>query len=415
MNFRPGLSLVLVLALAACRDGGGDESGTGTGTDTGSDTEVPSGDIELDDFFGLAEAAYCEWAVECHAFGVEARCASVMHFEKQLNMRWLAGVGANEAVPTAYYKEAVEVGRIAYDKKAAAECLAYVRGRTCDVDRYHEATEEELAGQLACAGLFTGRMGRNGPCLSALECADTAVCGFDPTCVDMCCVGACRVLAEPLALGEVCGNSSQSCAAGSYCRFDPNSGNGTCSTPPGVGQPCPDYVCDSDSLCDWNGTKDICMALRPAGKACDYDDQCAKGLACKRDQNYENGVCFKPADQGEVCDPNSPDQVCRRFDNYCDPGAKTCGPLPGNGEPCFQYSCRGDFFCVEGNGPRCSPVADEGEGCGYQPNTGNYVPCSGDNACVDEEFDGGTCVAPTGASDCPVPADPLDGGADAGG
>lgn len=410
MNFRPGLSLIAALVLAAC-NGGGEGTGSESGTSTG---DIPSGDIELDDFFGLAEVAFCEWAVQCHAFGVEARCASVMHFENQLNMYWLTGVGANEAVPTAYYKEAVELGRLAYDKQAAAACLAYVQTRSCDVARFHETTEEEAAGQLACAEVFTGRMGRNGPCLSALECAGTAICGFDPTCVDMCCVGACRVLAEPLKLGDDCGVGSQVCGSGTYCRFDSNTGMGVCSEPPGVGQPCPDAVCDDDSLCLWNGETQTCVALRPAGKPCDWDDQCERGLTCKHDQNYENGVCYRPADEGEACDPNSPDQVCRRFDNYCDPGTKICGPLPGNGEPCFEWSCRGDFFCVDGT-QRCSPVADEGEGCGYQPNTGNYVPCSGDNVCVGDEFDAQSCVAPSGDSACPVPADPLDGGADAGG
>ncbi len=400
---------MMVLALAGCRDGGeGEETG---GTDTGTDTGVPEGDIALEEFFGLAEAAYCEWAVECHAFGVEERCGNVLHFEDQLNMRWLTGSGVDEAIPVSYYKEAVDVGRIVYHKQKAAACLEYVRTRTCELSRYHEVTEAEAAGQLACAELFEGRMGKNGPCMSAIECAEEAICGFNPNCVDMCCVGACRVLAQPQKLGEAC-NNGQQCEAGSYCYFDQNLGMSTvCTAPPTAGQPCPDFTCDETALCDFVGDTPMCIALRPSGKACDYDDQCQQGLNCIHDQNYENGVCLRPADEGEPCDPTSPDVTCRRFDNLCDPGTKVCGPLPGNGEPCPNYQCRGDFFCVEGgNDRRCSPVADAGEGCGYNPNSGNFVPCSGDNVCSGEDFNNQSCVAPAGDAPCPVPTDPLAGG-----
>lgn len=394
------------LLLTACGDGGEGEtetaSGTGTGTETG---ELPK-EIELDEFFGLAEAAYCEWAVSCHAFGVEARCAAVNHFEDRLNMRRLAGVGPDEAIPTAYYKEAVEVGRIVYDEKLAATCLEYVRTRSCDLPQYHVTTEAETAGQLACAALFQGRMGKNGPCLSALECAETAICGFDPNCVDMCCVGACRVLPVPLKLGEPC-TGNPPCEQGTYC---PNAAAApVCSTPPTAGQPCPDYVCSGGAECQFNGDTQICVAPRPAGKACEYHGQCEAGLTCVHDQNYDNGVCLRPADEGEACDPSSPDTVCRRFDNRCDPGTKVCVPLPGNGEPCFEYSCRGDFFCAEGNELRCSPVADVGERCGYVPSSGNYVPCSGDSVCGGDDFDAQTCLAPSADAPCPVPVDPLAG------
>jgi hypothetical protein len=401
MNFRLGLSLISVLVLAGCRDGG--EGEEGTGTDTG---ELPSGDIALEDFFGLAEAAFCEWAVECHGFGVVERCANVMHFENELNMRLLTGLGADAPTPVDYFKEAVAVGRIEYDEEQAAACLEYVRTRSCDNPRYHVTSEAEAAGQLACAAVFTGRMGRNGPCMSALECAETAICGFDPNCVDMCCVGACRVLAEPLKLGEDCSNGNQTCESGTYCRFDQNTGMPTvCTAAPTAGQPCPDYVCGGGALCEFDGNMQVCVAPRESGAPCDYDDQCEPGLSCQHDQNYENGKCLRPADQGEACDPLSPDTVCRRFDNECDPVSETCGPLPGKGEPCPNHDCRGDFFCAN---EQCVPVADAGEGCGYVPNTGNFIPCSGDSRCAGD-FDAGTCVAPSGETPCPVPADPVPG------
>ncbi len=407
MNFRLNLSLMTALVLAACNDGGGE--GDATASETGADTETgdtPATEVELDDFFTQAEAAYCEWQVGCHAFGAEERCRNVNHFEDRLSMRRLSGVGSADWLPTAYYKEAVEVGRIDYDKEAAATCLAYVRAQSCDLPEVHVYSEDELAGQAACAGLFTGRMGKNGPCLSAIECAEAAVCGFDPTCVDMCCVGACRVLPTVPKLGEPCTNS---CEGDSFCAFDPNTGTPTvCTASPALGQPCPQFSCAGGSSCEFTGgDTPVCVGVKPVGAACGGDGgNCDVGLVCTRDQNYDNGVCLRPADEGESCDRFSPDIVCRRFDNVCDATDK-CAALPGKGETCEDYRCRGDFFCAVGNGTqKCSPVADAGEGCGYPNYDGSYVPCSGDNVCdPNDDFSVYTCVTPNPASPCPVPED----------
>ncbi len=416
MNFRLGLSVMTALVVAACNDGGGgegDATASGTGADTGAETDdPPATEVEIEDFFELAEAAYCEWAVACRAFGVEERCRDVNHFEDRLSMRMLSGVGSGDSLPTAYYKEAVEVGRVDYDKKAAATCLAYVRGQSCDLPEVHTYSEDELAGQAACEGLFKGRMGRNGPCLAAIECAEAAVCGFDPNCTDMCCVGACRVLPATPKLGEPCNNV---CEVDTYCAFDPNTGMSTvCTASPTVGQPCPDFSCAGSSSCDFDGGgMPVCMAKKPAGAACGGDGgTCDVGLECTRDQNYDNGVCLRPADEGEPCDPLSPDVVCRRLDNICDVATNKCAPPPGNGEPCPGYRCRGDFFCAVGNNvQKCSPVADAGEGCGYPDFDGSYVPCSGDNVCdPNDDFSDFKCVPPNPASPCPVPEDPLAGG-----
>ena len=411
MKFRLGLSLMAALVVAACNDGGGgegDATASETGAETGAETgDPPATEVELDEFFALAEAAYCEWQVECHGFGVEGRCRNVNHFEDRLSMRRLSGVGPSDSLPTAYYKEAVEVGRIDYDQKLAATCLAYVRAQTCDLPEFHEYSEGELAGQAACAGLFKGRMGKNGPCLSAVECAETAVCGFDPNCTDMCCVGACRVLAATPKLGEPCNGN---CEIDTYCDF--NQTTPVCTVAPALGQPCPNSSCVSGATCEFiGGDTPVCIALKSAGVACEYQGQCSAGLVCVRDQDYNNGVCLRPADEGESCDRNSPDTVCRRFDNLCDATGK-CAPLPGNGEFCADQRCRGDFFCAVGNnGQRCSPVADAGEGCGYPDFEGSYVPCSGDNVCdPNDDFSVFKCVTPDPASPCPVPEDPLAGG-----
>lgn len=403
MNLSLRLLLPVALLITGCADTPGDDTDASTDSSGGDTDAPPTGAVELEDFFERAEAAYCEWQVECSGYGAVNRCRAVNHLDQRLSFARLTGVGSGESVPTAYLAEAVAVGRIGYDPEKAGLCLDYVRQRGCDRPGLQEPSAEALAGQQACLGVLTGRMGRNGPCLSALECADTAVCGYDPSCVDMCCVGACRVLPAPLAVGEPCGvNPNQGCELGSYCAFDPNTFQSTvCTKLPTVGQSCADAGgCDGDARCDYNLEDPLCVALGATGAPCYGDYDCARPGVCQRDMNYDNGRCRLPAEEGEPCDPGSPDDVCRRFDNYCDPASNTCAPWPDVGQPCPQYGCRGDLFCADAG--LCSPVADAGEPCGYL--NGEFVPCSGDHDC-DYSQDQPTCRAPSGASLCPVPAD----------
>lgn len=393
---------IAALVLAGC-GGGGDEGSSGTAGETGE----PLTEIALEDFYGEAEAAWCTWQVACHQYGVEARCADVNHMEQRLSMRRLSGVGPDEAVPLAYRQEAVEVGRVEYDGEAAAQCLAYVRTRSCEEPYYHAYTEEERAGEAACEAVFRGRMGRNGPCLSASECAEASVCGFDPTCVEACCVGACRVLAEPLAVGEAC--TAMNCVADAYCAVDPNTFMPTvCTASPTVGQECPMGQCGGGALCDFDGEKPVCVAPKAAGADCYYDQQCAQPAVCAY-TGGDYGECTAPADQGEKCGSTG-NGVCLRFDNYCDEQSGVCELPAGKGESCSGVPCAGDFFCSGAQGQRCVPVADAGEPCGYDQNSGDSVPCSGDHVCEYGDGDRGTCRAPGAGSECPVPEDPLANG-----
>jgi hypothetical protein len=325
-------------------------------------------------------------------------------------MRRLAGVGPDESVPTAYYKEAVAVGRIAYDEELAAKCLEYVRTRGCEYSDYHVLSEEERAGQLACIGLFEGRMGKNGPCLSALECAEDSVCGFDPTCVDMCCVGACRVLPAPLELGEPCAGN-RPCAAETFCASDPDTGMPTvCTASPTAGQPCPQFDCAGGATCEFNGgDSPVCVAPKPEGGACELTTGSARAAwpASATRTTTTGCACCPPrrvrAATGSRrirCVGASTTRATRR-----PPAARRC---PATGEFCADYRCLGDLFCSEIT-QRCTPVADPGEGCGYSNIDYTYTPCSGDSVC-ENEFDVGSCATPNPASPCPVPEDPLAGG-----
>lgn len=400
-------ALLSGLALAGCPSN--DAIDTDSTETSAGETGEPLTEVPLDDFYALAEEAFCEWQVACHEYGVEERCAAVNHIEVRLSMQRISGVGNAESVPIDYMREAVEVGRIGYDKKKAAECIAYVRARSCEHPQLHQASEAELAGQAACAEVFVGRMGRNGPCLSASECAETSICGFDPSCMDACCVGACRVLASPVKVGEAC--PSGGCEEGSYCDFDPNTGlPTTCKQAPGLGKPCAQSgVCSGGAVCDYtDGVEPTCVAPKAPGKPCYDNYECEQPGVCRYDNNTFESECFRPSDEGGPCRFDDGGLQCMRFDNVCTPG-NTCELRPGKGDSCQQSQCAGDFFCSETQGYRCTPVADAGEGCGYLPTAFEFIPCSGDNYC-NAEFDSGVCIEPVGTASCPVPADAAPAG-----
>ncbi len=414
MKLHLGVYLVAALGLVACNGGGGGEgSGTATETDTGDETGTDSGEprteVPFDEFHEAAEEAFCKWQVACHQYGVEARCRSVNHMELRLSMRRLSGVGTQEAAPRGYLKEAVDIGRIAYDEKAAAACLDYVAARTCEYDFLHVFTAEEQAGRDACAAVFKGRMGRNGPCMAANECAEEAICGFDPNATEECAPGACRVLAQPAKLGEAC-TFNAGCEQDSFCEQDVNTGQPTvCVAAPKAGQACNQGVCAGGAFCEFdfeNGTQ-TCVKPRPVGAACNSDYECEQPGICRYTE-FEGGRCFKPAEEGGACDWNGYGIQCLRFDNYCAPN-NTCKQLPGKGENCVG-ECAGDFFCSQLQGAVCTPVADAEERCGWDENYYQETPCSGDNYCdYVPETDRSVCVEPVGTYSCSVPEDPLAG------
>ena len=409
-----GLSgFLMASGLTGCNNGGDDDTTGSTGStgateETGAEgsTGEPVTEVAFDDFYAAAEVAFCEWQVACRQYGVMERCQTVNHMNLRLSMQLLSGVGSAEAVPIDYMREAIKVGRIDFDEQKAATCLEFVRKRSCDISYLHPWTEEELAGQAACEGVFAGRMGRNGPCLSAAECADTSICGTDPNCVEACCVGACRVLAQPLAIGEACGGNAP-CAAESYCAQDPNTFMPTvCTASPKVGQPC-QGACTGEAFCDFSEDTPRCRAPKAEGSICNNDNECAQPGICRYNDIDYTGKCYRPRDEGEACDLNDFGRQCLRFDNTCDLKDLVCAPLPGKGESCPDYDCQGDYFCSSAQGQRCSPVADAGEPCGSTP-TSDYVPCSGDNFC-EFETESGVCREPSGAAGCAVPADPGQG------
>lgn len=332
----------------------------------------------LEDYPRELEEAICEWEHGCHVFARERDCLAARAIDRDPRFDYL--------------QQAVAAGSVEYDREAAADCLDAIRGRSCE-ERYP-------AQEPACAAVFAGKVGRNGPCMDSGECAGNAICGFDPRCTDQCCVGACRVLAEPGAIGEPCGGS-RVCVDEAYCAFDPMTGVSTvCTARVKAGGDCSlGQRCDADSSCDGS----VCRAKTVAkvGEPCgDGLVTCAEPARCV--YSFEGGQRCQVAPQlGAPCDPQG--ISCARFDTYCDVNSGLCVLRPGPGAGCPTYECAEYASCedLSGSGARtCARKALAGEACGYLEDLDRYVECQGDLRCTD-----GRCALadPEAGPSCPVP------------
>lgn len=334
----------------------------------------------IEDYPRELEEAYCAWQHSCHAFERVRDCVAAKVIDQDPQYDYL--VRANAA------------GSIEYDAHAAADCLDAIRDRGC--------TDDDEAPEV-CDRVFIGKIGRNAPCLNTAECAGNAVCGFDPACTDQCCVGACRVFADPVALGESCSFSGTACVPEGYCAQDPMTGMPTvCTRLVKAGGDCSlGQRCDESSQCDERGK---CHKVEEVGEGerCDVDFvRCAEPASC----NYRDGEarCRSRPVHGQPCDPD--DGGCEGVDVYCDRASLLCTLLPGPGQACPEYQCLpyarcesvegGADFDEFGNRPQtCVRLPTEGEGCG------EYGSCLGDLQCTDA-----VCTLPTleAAPVCKVP------------
>lgn len=374
-------------------EGGGEES-------SGAPAE-----LEIHDFFIAAETAYCGWATRCGAFDSADGCHAVEFFDVSYPDGLLASARLHDGSQGAlvkYLLESYEGGRIEFDGEAAATCLAYVEGRGCDRPWTYEPTADEVAGRAACDAVFRGTMTRNGPCILSMECAheetDTAVCGFDPTCVEACCAGGCRVLVAP-GEGESCNNTA-GCQAGLYCAIDPNTFQPTvCTRQKALGQPCGSgNECADGGYCDFNSN--ACARPAKVGEPC-FDVPCEEGSYCVDLQNNGDARCLG---FGGLGDPCVYEDGCRPLNATCDWQASQCVELPKAGSACSQSGqpCASSAFC-DWNSNTCVARAVEGEACGWIGGDfdGKYVQCAGALLC--DEANTARCEAPIAGNTCAVP------------
>lgn len=274
----------------------------------------------------------------------------------------------------AYLATAVSAGRLAYDGRQAAACLAAYPQLDCSSD----------PGELtACSGMLRGLVTADSPCRIAQECAPGLFCELDAGCP-----GTCQPRA---AIGGPC-TSYEHCAEELACDFStqlcvaaiPESGS--CSTDDTDVLPC-----EAGTYCDrTSGTcrSSTTMYDGAVGEACGDaagPGFCRAGLYCVTDPGAsltESAHCVDAGfAAGAACRDSIPD-ACPDG-SYCaipdDATDGTCQPLPGDGAPCTtNESCAPGLVCV---GDTCRAPAHLGEAC-LDP-----------EQCFSENCAGGVCVA----------------------
>lgn len=342
----------------------------------------------IGDYASELEEAVCDWEHACHLYERRSDCIDARVIDRDPEFDYL--------------QRAAAAGNVEYDADAAAACLDAIRERGC--------TYEDLQRQPeVCDDVFRGRVGRNAPCLSSAECAGDAVCGFDPACSDdMCCVGACRVFADPIAVGEPCGFGGVGCVEEAFCATDPVTFQATvCTKRVKIGGDCSlGEACVDGAACDGEQCRKI--DLRAPGEPCDQQFvDCAEPGRCRYTEDA-GAICVVDGKLGAPC---TREIGCGDIDSYCDDASGLCTLLPGHGQACVDgyqcaawascYSLYVDQYDAQGEST-CVRRAGLGDACSSGDDSGPYVACLGDLQC-----DAGRCVLPpvvTGEQ-CAVPTD----------
>ena len=166
------------------------------------------------------------------------------------------------------------------------------------------------------------------------------------------CIPPCNAWYGPFQAGSLCevvafspetGKSFSTCAQGLSCM------SGVCVNPcqlvtdlPGLGQPCPDYLCDTGATCDI--TTQICVALPTLP---------GPGEPC----------------QAGVCDPARA---------ICIAAAGICAALPSVGQPCVEGLCDTNGYCGMNDVCLAKPAYACGLLGGSVPGDGDGDPTTGD-------------------------------------
>lgn len=330
------------------------------------------------------EQAICEWRERCSQVESVDACRDTLFIDRDDH----------------YYDAAIEAGTIKYHGDKAFACIEEMADLGCQVG-------DGIGTQAtSCLGVFEGMVPPEAECLTADECAYDGVCGFDPSCTDMCCMGHCRILPGPIALGDACGTGVAQCEEGTYCGTDPVTFQPTvCTERIAIGQPCQNNgECVADAYCayDLNTYEPtICTALAAEGERCDQA-ACAAGLTCAYVSDLDNH-CVKAADLGEPCEPNAGQGACTHVAATCNATTRVCEIRGDAGAPCnSDYQCIAYTFC-EWTSQTCVALAGLGEACGYMPISdyeGIYIPCAGElrcgdaNICVVADYPMDACTPP---------------------
>jgi hypothetical protein len=339
----------------------------------------PLASTPYDEYRAAYEKAVCEWQVRCTFAASVESCGEASLSDREGH----------------YLDAAVAAGTIKYDGVSALACLEELAGVSCDRD-------ESLSDQApSCELVFEGLVPPDEPCMIGDECVLNGVCGVAPGCEESCCPGRCRVVDVTAELGESCTNNNVTCAAGTYCAQDPESGQRTvCAAQRPLSAACSDdfNACEDDLFCDGLA----CQPRRLAGESC-ADAACARGLTCAYIDDFTQ-TCIAPAELGEPCEPNAYQGACIHLAARCRDDSRVCELLGDVGQPC-QGGCRAYTFC-DYQSDTCRAYAGLNEPCGWFPfgdYDGLWIECAGDLECDAVDNDG-LCVTRQYPQDlCEVP------------
>jgi len=293
-------------------------------------------------YIELLDQANCEYRV---------RCGELPSLEVCHQFRWFLPLHP-------VFEAAVLEGRIAWDDKAAADCVARVAARSCD--------RTSLAARLLRCDNTDGTLLDGAACSFASECLSNECWG--PECREACCQGVCvgSVAPVPAVLGEP-------------CRL----------------APCAEGRCARSGLC---------VPFTAEGVACEFDDECGDGLVCgsstprlcerlpgpgepcNRECRDVGTVCAisrrcEPITEGSLCGDNT---TCG-LGQECDTSSRCRLVVRGIGEACAYPDgpyCAAGTFCEQGSfssGGTCQPLAVAG------------ATCADNRGCVSGWCDAGLC------------------------
>lgn len=318
--------------------------------------------------YRIAKAS-CDLRVECGDYPNVRTCMDLTYVEQ----------------PETYLDAALDAGRLDYDGAQAYRCVRAIKKLKC-----HRGEDESEVLE-DCQGIVSGAVEPEEPCMLSDECrGERSICGFNPTCTDECCPGACRFIPGPFAAGEPC-DSAQECESGTYCDFSAGA-SAVCTAQPREGDPCEEINYGNSDTCT-DGTfcnEDlVCEKPREDGAACSNDDQCRGTSQCDDEEN----VCVARGKKGDPCESDSD---CLRGDHICHENA--CVKPLDVGDECGEWTRRcADYAVCEGD--TCAELGKVGDPCDVLGING--IPCYPSLYC-----DEGACAkpeAPMAMDFCPIP------------
>jgi len=357
------------------------------GCEGGGGGEPAEPEILYEDYAAAFEDAWCTWRAQCNLEESVESCREISYIDRD----------------DTYVSAAVEAGTIRFDGAAAYRCLEETLARGC---------ERAEPAAPSCAEVLVGQVGPEDPCMISDECVEGGVCGFDPSCADECCAGACRLLPGPAEVGESCVNQNVDCVEGAYCARDPMTFQRTvCTAQVAIGGACSDSnMCEDAGFCNFNNG--LCEPRLGEGASCfGAGNACAEGLRCEwvGGDSYEEQYCVSSVSQallGELCQADLGQWGCAEHGVICSLDS-VCVLAPGANEPCVDFDCADYAYCNDAN--VCVVGASLGEPCGYRDNSySGYVHCAGALICGGDSEFSQKCVDPQFSADlCEVPGTPF--------